>query len=155
MQKELNDLGYGLKVFDAYRPYKTSRMMWELIRDERYVANPAKGSGHNRGLAIDLTIIEAKSGKELDMGTPHDNFTDSAHHSFRQLSSEVLKNRTLLRGLMERNGFKALETEWWHYNWPNNRDYDVLDIDFKRLRKFAPPLGVSAPLSSSRPAPMP
>ena len=109
--------------------------MWELIGDERYVANPAKGSGHNRGLAIDLTLI--KEGKEVAMGTGFDNFSDSANHEFSQLPEDVLHNRKRLKAVMEKHGFRALETEWWHYSWPNDRNYDVLDLRFKDLRKMA------------------
>lgn len=155
VQLELQRLGYGLKIYDAYRPYQVTKRMWDLVKDERYVANPAKGSGHNRGLAVDLTIMDLTSGKELNMGTPFDNFTDTAHHSFTHLDSNVLKNRALLRTLMEKHGFRALETEWWHYSWPNDRRYDVLDIDFAPLRSASKPWATSAPSSSDRPAPMP
>jgi len=134
VQNELQMKGYGLKVFDAYRPFAVTKKMWELIKDERYVANPAKGSGHNRGLAVDLTIIDLNTGKELYMGTGFDNFTDTAHHAFKAPPAAVLANRNLLRQLMEKHGFRALETEWWHYSWPNDRAYDVLDIDFKKLK---------------------
>jgi D-alanyl-D-alanine dipeptidase len=133
VQQELNSGGYGLKIFDAYRPYSITKKMWDLIHDDRYVADPSKGSGHNRGLAVDLTIIDMTTGKELDMGTGFDNFTDSAHHSFKNLPLAVLNNRQLLRSTMEKYGFKPLETEWWHYSWPNDRNYTVLDIDFKKL----------------------
>lgn len=133
VEQELKHMGYGLKIFDAYRPYSATVKMWELIQDERYVANPAKGSGHNRGLAVDLTIINRLTGEELEMGTGFDNFTDTAHRDFKGLPDSVLKNRKLLRTLMEKQGFTALETEWWHYYWPNNRKYDVLNLDFKHL----------------------
>jgi D-alanyl-D-alanine dipeptidase len=133
VQKELNSKGYGLKIFDAYRPYSVTVSFWELVKDERYVANPAKGSGHNRGLAVDLTIIDLKTQRELDMGTGFDNFTDSAHHSFTAFSSTVLQNRQLLKETMIKYGFKMLETEWWHYFWPNDRNYEVLDIPFNQL----------------------
>ena len=134
VQKELAKDGYNLKIWDAYRPYAVTRKMWELIGDERYVANPAKGSGHNRGLAIDLTLI--KEGKEVAMGTGFDNFSDTAHHEFSQLPEDVLHNRKRLKAVMEKHGFRALETEWWHYSWPNDRNYDVLDLRFKDLRKL-------------------
>ncbi|HEU4469576.1 MAG TPA: M15 family metallopeptidase [Flavisolibacter sp.] len=133
VQEALNKKGYGLKVFDAYRPHGATVKMWELVKDERYAANPAKGSGHNRGLAIDLTIIEMSSGKELDMGTGFDSFTDTAHHAFQQLPKKVLENRLLLKQAMEAAGFKPLSTEWWHYSWPNDRNYAVLDIPFRSL----------------------
>lgn len=135
VQEELNKQGYGLKIFDAYRPYSVTVAFWELVKDERYVANPAKGSGHNRGLAVDLTIIDQKTGAALDMGTGFDNFTDSAHHNFTQLPQAVLQNRQLLKTTMEKHGFTLFETEWWHYFWPNNRDYEVLDIPFRDLQK--------------------
>ena len=135
IQRELSAKGYGLKIFDAYRPYSVTKEMWELVHDERYVANPSKGSGHNRGLAVDLTIISLDTGKELDMGTGFDNFTDSAHHDFKQLPQAILQNRQLLKESMERYGFKPLDTEWWHYSWPHDRNYDVLDLKFEKLQK--------------------
>src|SRR6476620_9652476 len=110
--------------------------MWELVHDERYVANPSKGSGHNRGLSIDLTLVDLKTGKEIEMGTGFDNFTDSASHSFINLPEEILQNRKLLKETMEKYGFKPLQTEWWHYSWPNDRNYEVFDMDFKTLRKI-------------------
>jgi D-alanyl-D-alanine dipeptidase len=137
VQNELNERGFGLKIFDAYRPYSVTVKFWELIKDERYVANPAKGSGHNRGLAVDLTIVDLKTGVELDMGTGFDNFTDTAHHTFTQLSTTVLQNRKLLKDVMQKYGFNLLETEWWHYYWPNDRSYEVLDLPFKKLKKIA------------------
>ena len=133
VSEELKANGFGLKVFDAYRPYAVTVKMWELIRDERYVANPAKGSGHNRGLAIDLTLIDAKSGKEEDMGTSFDHFSDTAHHAFQQLPQAILNRRLLLKKVMEKHGFRALDTEWWHYSWPNDRNYAVLDLSFRQL----------------------
>ena len=74
-----------------------TKKMWDLIHDDRYVADPSKGSGHNRGLAIDLTIIHLVDSSELDMGTGFDNFTDTAHHTFKNLDSTVLQNRNLLK----------------------------------------------------------
>ena len=135
VQNELNEKGLGLKIFDAYRPYSVTVKFWNLVHDERYVANPAKGSGHNRGIAVDLTIINLKTGEELNMGTGFDNFTDSAHHSFTNLPKEVLENRNLLKTTMEKYGFKLFETEWWHYFLADGDKYEVLDIDFKKLGK--------------------
>lgn len=138
LRKVADDLavkGYGLKIWDAYRPYSVTEKMWDLIGDERYVANPAKGSGHNRGLAIDLTLT--KGGKEVNMGTGFDHFSDTAHHAFSSLSQEVLNHRQLLKSSMEKYGFRALDTEWWHYSWPNDRNYAVMDLPFKKLKKAA------------------
>jgi D-alanyl-D-alanine dipeptidase len=135
VQDTLQTLGLGLKIFDAYRPHAATRLMWELVRDERYVADPAKGSGHNRGLAVDLTLVDLRSGRELDMGTAFDNFTDTAHADFTHLPAAVLANRQLLRRVMEAKGFTVLPTEWWHFYWPNDRNYDVLDLNFKSLEQ--------------------
>ncbi len=135
VQTALLAKGMGLKIFDAYRPYSVTVLFWELVHDERYVANPAKGSGHNKGIAVDLTIIDLASGQELNMGTGFDNFTDTAHQTFTGLPAQVLANRALLKGLMEKNGFKALETEWWHFYLAEGARFEVLDIDFKKLKK--------------------
>jgi D-alanyl-D-alanine dipeptidase len=135
VQEDLKQQGYGIKIFDAYRPYSATKKMWDLIRDERYVANPAKGSGHNRGISVDLTLIDLKTGKELDMGTGYDNFTDTAHHTFRHLPENILQNRQALRQAMEKEGFRALETEWWHYSFPNTKGFEVLDLDFRKLKE--------------------
>ncbi|MDB5197522.1 MAG: hypothetical protein JWP88_1893 [Flaviaesturariibacter sp.] len=136
IQDKLRKQGLGLKIFDAYRPYSVTKKMWDLIHDERYVADPAKGSGHNRGIAVDLTIINLKTGLELPMGTGFDSFTDTAHHSFMGLPSDITANRILLKRIMEEAGFKPLETEWWHYSWTKDRVYDVLDLAFKRLVRY-------------------
>lgn len=135
IQQELNEKGLGLKIYDAYRPYAVTVKFWELVKDERYVANPSKGSGHNRGAAVDLTIVNLKTGKELDMGTGFDNFTDTAHHSFTQLSEEILQNRELLKSAMGKYGFKTYNEEWWHYSLPDASKFEILDIDFKKLKK--------------------
>ncbi len=134
VQGELNKNGMGLKIFDAYRPYAVTKKMWELIQDDRYVADPKKGSGHNRGTAVDLTIINLQTGEELDMGTSFDNFTDTAHQTFTALPAAILQNRQLLKTTMEKYGFIALRTEWWHYYWNKASDYELLNIDFKKFR---------------------
>ena len=136
VQQELNKTGLGLKIFDAYRPYSVTEKLWEPVKDDRYAADPKKGSGHNRGIAVDLTIIRLSNREELDMGTGFDNFSDTAHHSFINLPAAVLQNRLTLKSVMEKYGFKALETEWWHYYLPNTAAYELLDIDFKKLKKI-------------------
>jgi zinc D-Ala-D-Ala dipeptidase len=135
VQKELNQRSLGLKIFDAYRPYSVTVRFWELVRDERYVANPAKGSGHNRGVAVDLTLINLSSNIELDMGTGFDNFSDTAHWDFTSLSEPILKNRNYLKEIMEKNGFIAYENEWWHFYGPEASRFEVLDLPFKKLKK--------------------
>jgi zinc D-Ala-D-Ala dipeptidase len=135
IQKELNKSGLGLKIFDAYRPYAVTEKMWEPVQDDRYAADPKKGSSHNRGVAVDLTIINLTTKEELDMGTGFDNFSDTAHHAFTNLPEAVLQNRLLLKNIMEEHGFKALDTEWWHYYLPNAKEYELLNIPFELLRE--------------------
>jgi zinc D-Ala-D-Ala dipeptidase len=135
VQKELNEKGLGLKIYDAYRPYSVTEKFWELVLNEKYVADPKKGSGHNRGLAVDATIIYLHTGKEVQMPTYFDNFTDTAHHDFMNLPFDALQNRKLLKDTMEKYGFKLFETEWWHYSWPDDGKYEILDLEFKQLKK--------------------
>jgi len=136
IQSELNEKGYGLKIYDAYRPYSVTVKFWELVRDEKYVANPSKGSGHNRGIAVDLTIINLFNGKEIAMGTDFDNFSDTSHHSFSELAKEIIFNRLLLKNVMEKYGFKSYDNEWWHYFIPETDKFEILDINFKKLKKY-------------------
>lgn len=132
VQDELAKKGLGLKVYDAYRPFTVTCSLWRYTTDRRYTASPRKGSHHNRGLAVDITIIDLKTGKELPMGTGYDNFTDSAHHAFTKLPADVLANRRLLKGLMWKHGFNFIPTEWWHYHW-RDKNYDVVDMSFHDL----------------------
>ncbi len=133
VQEELNKKGLGLKIFDAYRPFSVSCILWQQASDKRYVANPKRGSHHNRGTALDLTIVQLSTGMELNMGTDFDNFTDTAHHSFLQLPPEVLANRRLLKNLMWKHGFNFVPTEWWHYHW-RDKNYALVDLDFNRIK---------------------
>lgn len=136
VQEELGVKGLGIKIWDAYRPYSVTEKMWEPVKDERYVANPASGSGHNRGISVDLTIVKLDTKEELNMGTGFDHFSDTAHLNFKGLLEDVLANRQLLRSVMERHGFIPLETEWWHYYIPNAKNYELLDLSFKALSKL-------------------
>jgi D-alanyl-D-alanine dipeptidase len=135
-QDLLNKKGLGLKIWDAYRPYRVTEKMWEPIQDERYVANPKYGSGHNRGIAVDVTLVNLTTGKDLDMGTGFDNFSDTAHVSWKDLPVYVLENRALLQQTMEAVGFQILPTEWWHFYLPQTAKYDLLDLTFKQLKKI-------------------
>lgn len=134
LQDMLEPMGLSLKIYDGYRPYRVTEKMWEVVPDERYAADPKKGSGHNRGAAVDLTIIYAKSGKEMEMPTPYDDFTEKAHHNAPDVTAEAAENRLLLRTLMEAHGFVALETEWWHYALKGAIRFPLMDIPFEHLR---------------------
>ncbi len=107
--------GYRIKLFDCYRPLDIQKKMWKIFPNAKYVANPSKGSIHNRGGALDLTLVD-KSGKELDMGTPFDFFGKEAAHAYTNLSNSQLENRKLLKRIMQGSNFNAIKSEWWHYN---------------------------------------
>ena len=135
VQAALRSKQLSIKIWDAYRPYTVTEQMWEPVKDDRYAADPKFGSGHNRGIAVDLTIVDLVTGKELDMGTGFDNFSDTAHQDFKNLPENILQNRSLLRSLMEKNGFRGLETEWWHFYLPDTKNYELLDLGFEALDK--------------------
>lgn len=107
--------GYGLKLFDCYRPRPAQQKLWDIVPNAMYVTPPKKGSMHNKGLAIDLTIVDNK-GVELDMGTEYDFFGKEAHRTYVHPDPVVRKNRKLLKLLMEAHGLTGIRTEWWHYS---------------------------------------
>ena len=109
-------LGYRIKLFDCYRPLSVQKKMWKILPGTHYVANPAKGSKHNKGAAVDLTLVDAE-GKELNMGTPFDFFGKEAHQTYTQHSKEVLENRKLLKETLDKYNFKSIYSEWWHYEY--------------------------------------
>ncbi len=125
--RDAERLGYRLRVFDCYRPLSVQKRFWTLVPDERYVANPAKGSRHNRGAAVDLTLADA-SGKELEMPSGYDDFSERAHRDYAGASPAARKNKELLEALMTRHGFTGLATEWWHFDLDGWKKYDVLDV---------------------------
>jgi zinc D-Ala-D-Ala dipeptidase len=133
VQEELRTRGLGLKVFDAYRPYTITKRMWEAIRNPDYVADPAKGSRHNRGCAVDVSLISLADGNELPMPTGYDAFEPAAAHTFEALPSEAKANRALLKEVMERHGFDAFASEWWHYDFRGWENYELLDLPFEGL----------------------
>ncbi|MFM1878064.1 MAG: hypothetical protein RLZZ241_930 [Bacteroidota bacterium] len=108
-------LGYRIRFFDCYRPNAVQFKMWDLVPNPQYVADPVKGSIHNRGGAVDITL-ESLDGIQLDMGTDFDFFGKEAYHDNINLSESVLQSRRLLKETMEAHGFWSVRTEWWHYN---------------------------------------
>lgn len=108
-------LGYRIKLFDCYRPLDIQKKMWEIVYNPIYVADPKKGSIHNRGAAVDITLVD-ENGIELDMGTGFDHFGKEAAHTYQDLPEQVLKNRMLLKSVMESSSFKTFQSEWWHYD---------------------------------------
>ncbi|HEY9602913.1 MAG TPA: M15 family metallopeptidase [Allocoleopsis sp.] len=132
VQDELEKKGLGLKVYDCYRPLSVQKQMWQIKPDSRYVANPAQGSRHNRGAAVDLTLVDSK-GKELEMPSGFDDFTERASRSYSGASTQAKKNRQLLEDAMKKYGFIPLATEWWHFDAPDWDKFAVLDVSFGEI----------------------
>lgn len=126
VNRDLKQHGLRLKIYDAYRPLSIQWKLWNVVPDENYVANPLKGSRHNRGAAVDCTIVDSL-GNELEMPTPYDDFTDKAWHTYDALPDTVKKNRELLKQTMMRHGFLPLKSEWWHYDFQGWEQFDILD----------------------------
>lgn len=130
---ELEQLGLGLVIFDGYRPLSVQKKLWEAFPDERYVANPAFGSKHNRGSAVDVTIRDLRTSTYITMPSEYDDFTERAHRTYEKMPHETAANCKLLELLMEKHGFLGLPTEWWHFDDTNWKNYDILDVSFEEL----------------------
>lgn len=134
-QAEFKTMGYGVKMYDAYRPYKATVKFYEVYKDTTYVASPYKGSRHNRGCALDMTLIDLKTGKELEMPTEFDSFKKEAW-TYSPVSDPVIrKNRETLINVMHKHGFKVTGSEWWHFDFIGWQKFEVMDIDFEQLEK--------------------
>lgn len=122
--------GYKIMLFDCYRPLDIQKKMWQIVSNPNYVADPKKGSIHNRGGAVDISLVDS-TGVAIDMGTPFDFFGIEASHDYENLPEEVKENRRLLRKIMTRSGFRIFESEWWHYNLKNARRESLSNFKWK------------------------
>lgn len=113
--KEFMKNGCKIKLYDCYRPLSIQKKMWEIVPKPEYVADPKKGSIHNRGGAVDISLVNA-DGIELEMGTTFDYFGIQASHNYKKLPVSVKANRFYLKSVMIKNGFNSFDSEWWHYN---------------------------------------
>ncbi|MCC3493621.1 MAG: M15 family metallopeptidase [Microcoleus sp. PH2017_29_MFU_D_A] len=132
VQTDLEKIGLGLKVYDCYRPFSVTKQMWEFLPDPNYVANPARGSRHNRGAAVDLTLVD-RTGKELEMPTPYDDFTKKAHRDYNGGSAQSRKNRQTLEDAMKKQGFIGISTEWWHFDSEDWQKFAILDVSLSEI----------------------
>lgn len=137
VNRALKEKGYALLVFDGYRPWRVTKQFWDLTPDDKkiFVANPKNGSRHNRGSAVDLSIVDLATGKEADMGGTYDEMSKRSYVTYEEGPKEALKRRDLLRSAMEKEGFFVYPWEWWHFDWKDWRDYPVLDIPFSAIGK--------------------
>jgi len=135
---KLKPMGYGLLIYDAYRPWSVTRALWNSAsapdRANGYVANPAEGSKHNRGCAVDVGLYALDTGKEVEMPSAFDDFSVRAHADWAGGSSQARRNRDRLRQAMEAEGFRVLPNEWWHFNYRDCDQQPLLDIPFENVR---------------------
>ncbi|MDZ7262979.1 MAG: D-alanyl-D-alanine dipeptidase [candidate division KSB1 bacterium] len=134
VQQLLRKKGYGLKVWDAYRPLSVQKKMWQKLPDPRYVADPARGSMHNRGVAVDVTLVDLV-GNELEMPTAFDDFSPRAGSDYPHVTERAKRNRQVLQEAMTACGFRTITSEWWHFYYPNSGNYSVLDVPLDVFQK--------------------
>ncbi len=127
--------GYGLLLFDGYRPWRVTRVFWDVTPPEKraFVADPAQGSRHNRGCAVDLTLFDLKTGREVSMPSAYDEMTERAHPDYAGGTRDQRRARDLLRAAMEAQGFHVIDNEWWHFDYDGWRAYPILDLPFEAL----------------------
>ncbi|MFZ9503030.1 MAG: M15 family metallopeptidase [Cyclobacteriaceae bacterium] len=132
----VKEKGFGLLLFDGYRPYSVTELFYEEIGDTTFVADPRKGSKHNRGMAIDLSLYDLKTGKQVLMPTAYDEASPKAYQDYAEGDPLALKNRAILREAMEQVGFSIFKYEWWHYDyqgWENCPTYDIWHLEIQKI----------------------
>jgi zinc D-Ala-D-Ala dipeptidase len=135
VQKAAAAENLGLVIFDAYRPWRVTKQLWDATVPAKrdYVANPRKGSRHNRGCAVDLTVCDLATGTQLPMPSGFDDFSPRAHRDYAGGTPAETANRANLERLMTAQGFDGMSNEWWHFDFANWDRYPVLDIPFEKL----------------------
>jgi D-alanyl-D-alanine dipeptidase len=135
----LKEKGYGLAVFDGYRPWSVTKLFWDITPADKkqFVADPARGSRHNRGCAVDLTLYDLKTGRQVSMPGEYDEMSERSHINYAGGTSEQRRLRDLLRAAMEAEGFAPYEPEWWHYDYRDWRQYPILNLGFSELTTAA------------------
>ncbi len=134
VHRSLRPMGLGLKIWDGYRPLSVQKKMWGKLPDPRYVANPQRGSNHNRGAAVDVTLVDME-GNELEMPTDFDDFSQKAGSDYPYVSGPAKTNRKILQDAMRTQGFITISSEWWHFNDKDCKKYSVLDVPLEKLIK--------------------
>ena len=133
----LKEKDLGLVIFDGYRPWTITKLFWDVVPEDKrkFVANPEKGSKHNRGCAVDLSVYDLKSGELIPMPSGFDEFTDRASPDYKGGTDEERRNRDMLRKLMEAEGFVVNPNEWWHFDYKDWQKYAIYDISFDEAAK--------------------
>lgn len=128
--------GYGLTIFDAYRPWRVTKQLWDATPSgpkKNYVANPRRGSKHNRGCAVDLSLYDLRSGQLVEMPSEFDDFSEKAHRDFTGASPAAIANRARLQRYLEAEGFVGLSNEWWHFDFTGWEQFPVMDVPFDQI----------------------
>ena len=135
INRKLKASGYGLLVHDAYRPWYVTKVFWDATPDDKkiFVADPSKGSRHNRGCAVDLTLYDLKTGKAVEMVSTYDETTERAHPDYPGGTSLQRWHRDLLRAAMESEGFTVFEAEWWHFDYKDWQKYKIGNVPFNQI----------------------
>ncbi len=136
VNQELRPLGYGLLIFDGYRPWRVTKLFWDItpVNKREFVADPKKGSRHNRGCAVDLSLYDLKTGKEVQMTGTYDEMSPRSYANYTGGTTEQRRLRDLLRSKMEAHGFTVLPNEWWHFDHRSWRQYRINDTPFEAIR---------------------
>ena len=137
--RALKPRGYGLVIFDGYRPWSVTKLFWDSAtaheREIEFVANPRKGSRHNRGCAVDLTLVDLATRRQVEMPSGYDEFTERAYPGYTGGTPESRSRRDLLRAAMEAEGFTVYPAEWWHFDYKDWRQYRILDVPFESMHR--------------------
>ena len=136
VNEQLKQLGYGLLIFDGYRPWSVTKLFWDITSEEnkKFVADPGKGSKHNRGCAVDLSMFDLATGKEIEMTGAYDEMSERSYPYYTGGTEPQRKMRNLLREKMEANGFKVYEYEWWHFDYQDWPSYGITNIPFSKIK---------------------
>lgn len=137
VHRKLRRQGYGLVIFDGYRPWSVTKIFWAATPEDKkqFVSDPSRGSRHNRGCAVDLTLYNLRTGKQVSMPSEYDDFTERAHINYQGGTQEQRRLRDLLRKAMEAEGFTVYDPEWWHYDYKDWREYQILNLSFAEIRR--------------------
>ncbi len=140
VNRKLKPLGYGLIIHDGYRPWYVTKMFWDATPADKkeYVADPDKGSRHNRGCAVDLSLYDLKTGAEVQMPSGYDEMSERAHADYSGGTAQERQRRDLLRRAMEAEGFQVYPEEWWHFDYKDWAQYPIMNITFDRIAPKRP-----------------
>jgi D-alanyl-D-alanine dipeptidase len=132
---KLGAQGLGLLLFDGYRPWSVTRLFWEAVTEAQrpFVADPSQGSRHNRGCAVDLSLYDLRTGEEIAMPSAYDEMNEKAYPQYAGGTAKARAMRDLLRAMMESEGFSVYPTEWWHFDYRDWREYEILDLPFEAI----------------------